>query len=174
MISFGTVREFVSMQSAMCLAPQTRVLVRSKGYVPACDVTVGTLLVVGQLEGESAGFTRVRAVKHATGTRFVRINHKVEVTEAHPFFTQSGEWLPAGDLRIGDWLMGRFGPERVSGIATLEREESPVIDIITDDPFCVEELITMSKSVYRASHNMKNLSTILPIQMPTINNFIAA
>ena len=168
----SSVRKLVPAQSVMCLAPWTRVLAHLRGYVPAREVTVGTHLVVASFEGGPVGITRVSAAKHGTSTRFVCINQRLEVTEAHPLCTQSGEWLPAGDLRIGDWLMGRSGPQRVSSIATLDREESPVIDIITDEPFWVEEIATMSKSGYRASRGVNESLAILPIQAPAMDRLM--
>lgn len=174
MSSVGAVREFVPAQSVMCLAPWARVLARFRGYIPAGEITAGTLLVAASFEGGPFGITRVSAAKHGTSTRFVCINQRLEVTETHPLCTQSGEWLPAGDLQIGDWLMGRSGPQRVSSIATLEREESPVVDIITDEPFWVEEIATMSKSGYHASRGVNESLAILPIQARTMDRLIVA
>ena len=134
-------------ESNPCLAPHTRVLVWRKGYVPACEVAVGSLLVTPP-DLSHQPTTTVREIRRFKSTRFIQIHGSIDVTEGHPFLTAGGSWVRAGDLATGDWLVGPHGPRRLESISRLHRAQTTVIDIVADAPFLVEGFVTMGKSVF--------------------------
>ncbi len=129
-----------------CLSPDTRVLLSDSVYVVAGALRVGSLLKAAH---SPWGITPVRLIRMLTGEFFVRINDVIEVTEYHPFLTARGAWIPASRLEYGDALVGPLGPQRINTIERIHREESSVIDIVTDYPFWAEGFLTLSKSVFR-------------------------
>ena len=131
-----------------CLAPEVRVLVWEQGHIAVGEIAVGSLLVVPPSHAR-VRTAAVRDIRRYKSSRLIRINHKIDCTEGHPFLATSGNWVCARELAVGDWLMGASGPVRIENIEPVCRTSGTVIDVCVDHPFRAEGFVTMSKSAFR-------------------------
>lgn len=86
-----------------CLAKDTQVLTES-GYKPISDVKVGEKVWTreGLKEVEWSGLTR-KSVKTLDIT--LSNGYVIQATPEHPFFVKEKEWVPSGELCVGDELV---------------------------------------------------------------------
>jgi hypothetical protein len=136
-----------------CLAPHTRVMVSDRGYVEACALAAGDLLI--RPRADFAAITEVTAIRWSTSRRFVGINGSALVTESHPFLTVGGAWVCANELTTDDWLAGVDGPQPVRSVTPIVLSETPVLDVITNAPFVIEGFVSMSKSIFLQRRSMQ-------------------
>ena len=74
------------------------------------------------------------------------INDRLRVTEKHPFYV-GGDWIEAGELKVGDVLMTSDGSiEKVRSVEVVDHEE-PVynFEVETTHTYCAGGLVVHNK-----------------------------
>ena len=111
---------------ANSFAPDTWVMAQT-GLVPIADIHVGDLVFAYNQALHTNGFYTVTAtLVHVDPVELVLTldNERIETTPGHPFFTANGEWVAAGDLKIGDSVRRADGSiGMVRAIVTLHDPE---------------------------------------------------
>lgn len=101
------------------------------GAVAIETIKVGDLL----LSQDETGQPRIGAVTdtHKTETHaYLVLNGTLQVTATHPFFVD-GEWIEAGDLKVGDILTNRDGSQvSIASIARVNKGVR-VYNVTVDD-----------------------------------------
>ena len=88
-----------------------------EGFLPIKEVEVGDIVLSRSGTGSLVQGT-VADVHLSESWSYLEINGKLRVTETHPLYS-AGNWIDAGDLRIGDELTTLSG--EVVAVVSIER-----------------------------------------------------
>jgi hypothetical protein len=121
------------------------------GQVAVEDLHIGQDVVcVSEAGDEVVG--QVAAKTEATTGSYFELKlegceRPLRLTSAHPVAGATG-WVPAGDLRVGDWVQTRTGLRRISEL-TVRREDVRVYDLAVRPypTFLAADVVVHNKSV---------------------------
>lgn len=143
----GTVVDITHEREQTCLAAGTLVETEH-GPRPIEQLQPGNRVWSFDLENQRPLLTTVQTVYHGEAPAVLQITPTLSATAEHPLFA-NGEWIPAGNLRQGDVVVGREEPYLLPDMPQLLDRETPVFDLTVDEPhnFFAGGLLVHNKSM---------------------------
>ncbi len=92
-------------QQGGCFAADTRVLLADGGYKRIADVQVGDVVQGYDFVANERVVNVVQRTFQFEADSYLQING-LQVTESHPFAIGPDQWVPAGQLQVGDGVVG--------------------------------------------------------------------
>jgi prepilin-type N-terminal cleavage/methylation domain-containing protein len=98
-----------------CFSPETPILMADGTTKRISEIRIGDSVLGEDAEGRRVANTVVWTFMHNGSYEMLRVNGSLLVTPVHLMSTYRG-WVAAGDLRVGDLLVGPNGPVPVLSI----------------------------------------------------------
>lgn len=128
----GAVIDITHKREQTCLAAGTLVDTE-QGPRPIEQLQPGNRVWSFDLENQRPLLTTVQTVYHGEAPAVLQITPTLSATAEHPVFAD-GEWIPAGNLRQGDIVVGREEPYLLPAMPQLLNRKTQVFDLAVNEP----------------------------------------
>lgn len=92
-----------------CFAYDTNVLMADNSLKRIIDLREGDMVLAQDVDSGERVIREVTGTYRADQDHYYLVNNALKVTDEHPFFTDKGAWIEAGDLSPGDRIVSTNG-----------------------------------------------------------------